>query len=246
METRTIEELTRDIIERYSRYNLDDLLENVYYWNKINDVRVKNDAPVEPLIYYCRGCYNEHAIELRIPGYFTFRDRETKRKVNTIQTYDVRIRLFKNGEYKTPTHVEIVEDLYDKLSGIDSPSLRKNRYDVIKAILKNIYLNRDVMYGITLTNEQIECNSNWSPGYSIAELVSFIKWCAAQEELNYNKPTDWGKDLSFSRYFEALWAGFTRDTVLLNSIKRNTNNHGSGKPELMESSIYGNLLNHRI
>ena len=152
----------------------------------------------------------------------------------------------KDGVYRTPTHVEIVKDLYDKISNVENLEHRQITYNTIASMLGNIYLNRDVMYGITVTNEQIEWNKNWSPGYSIAELVSFIKWCAAQEELNYNKPGDWGKDLSFARYFEALWAGLYRNEALLKSIKRNTNNHGKGKPKLMEPSIYGNLLVHRI
>lgn len=245
MERRTIEELKQDIINRYSKYSSEYLFDKVYYCEKSNCVKHKNNIPTEPLIPYCEGGLNAHAIELTIPGKLTFQDKRTKNLLQSIQSYDVKINLMKNNVTKTPTHVDIVKDLYEKISSVEDKQRQTVRYHTIGNMLVNIHSNVDVMTGISVTNEQREYNCNWGTGYSIAELVSFIKWCAAQEDLNYNQPGNWGKDLSFARYFEALWAGFYRDVDLLELIKKRTRNHGRDKPILWDAHIYGNVLNHR-
>lgn len=213
----------------------------MYYWHKINDVRVKKDTPPEPLINYCQGSLNAHAIELRVPGYLTFRNRKTKQKEKEIRTYDVRIRLVKNEQYVAPKHTEIAEDLFQKLYAIEDEVKRKKCYDLLATVLINIYMNR-----IVLTDEVHGRDRKWCGQYSLVELISFIKCCAAQESLNYCQPEDWGMDLSFARYFEALAAGMIKDRRLLEEVISRTKNNDQGKPKLWEKDIYFQLLNHRF
>lgn len=245
MENRTVKELIEEILKIYQNYSIESLRNQVYYWKKINDVRVEKDAPTEPLIHYCQGSLNGHAIELRVPGYLTFRNRETRQKEKEIQTYDVRIRLVKNKKYTTPKHVSVVEDLFQKLDVIENQDERLEYYNLLTYILVNIYTDKNVMNGITLTDELQEWDRNWGTTYSLVELINFIKWCAAQEALNYCQPEDWGMDLSFARYFEALAAGLEQNHQLLECIKKRTENHKQGKPKLWNQEIYFGLLNHR-
>lgn len=56
---------------------------------------------------------------------------------------------------------------------------------------------------------------------SLVEIITFIKWCSAQEELNYNGDGAWGKDLSFARYFEAIYYGQYKNEDGLKKVLNN-------------------------
>lgn len=248
METRSFCELNnyvKDLYESKDKAFLRSCAYKIIEEGKVK-IFINDNMPAETPIIYGKGTNNEHEIELRVPGRLTYRNRLTRDITDQIQTYDFRIRIKnkRKNYFHPPKHVEIIDDLYKKVA-FQEETLRKNNYISLAKILQNLYFDMHPFYRINTTEEeQYRILRN---GFSLPELVTFIKWCGIEEDINYpsnNKwgKDDWGKDLLFARYFEAIYAGFHQDTYKLQEIKTRTKNKGGPKPELWDRKIYQGTL----
>lgn len=244
LEKRTIEELKQVIIRLYEERGVEDLLKYVSLgengWHKIS-----LGAPVETPIIYCLGKENEHNIEIRIPGIRTFLKKKGSIEKN-ICSYDFRIRLSnnKNNKNLTPKHTDIVKYLYEIVARSENQKERENKYSELKQILKNVYNDNEIFQ--SPFNEIIEYEKEYEENLSLVEIITFIKWCSAQEELNFGKNGAWGKDLSFARYFEAIYYAQYKNEECLKKVLNNTENKEKGIPPLHKNpEVYGRCLDHR-
>ncbi|WP_312471216.1 hypothetical protein [Neobacillus sp.] len=246
METRTYFELRRFVENLYNSKD-NQSLKRYSFKNKEGQIHIYKNTPTELPIVYGEGTLNEHSIELRVPGRLTFKHRITGDITDDIQRFDIRIRL-KNkrwNEFITPKHTEIVEDLFNKIASVQNEDTRKKTYNALATILQNIYFD---LYPFKRLNmkEEDKYQKEYK-GFSLPELVTFIKWCTLQEDINFPSNNnygkdDWGKDLLFARYYEAINAGLYQDSRLLKQILVRTNNHGQDKPALMDKRIYQGTL----
>ena len=245
LEKRKIEELKQVIIRLYAERGVENLLKYISLrgdgWHKVS-----SEAPAETPITYCSGKENEHNIEIRIPGIRTFLKEKGSIEKN-ICSYDFRICLSNNKNNKglTPIkHTDIVKYLYEIVARIENPKQRGKKYEELKQILTNVYNDNEIFqYPF---NEIIEYGKKYEGNLSLVEIITFIKWCSAQEELNFSGNRAWGKDLSFARYFEAIYYAQFKNENGLKKVLKNTENKEKGIPSLHKNpEIYGGCLNHR-
>jgi hypothetical protein len=246
MESRTYAELGRYVEYLYNSKNK-NLLRRRAFKNNEGNIYIYRNAPAELPIYYGQGTLNEHSIELRIPGRLTYKHRITGDITDDIQRYDIRIRI-KNKrmiDFITPRHTEIIEDLYSKIAVVQDTNQRKWAYSTLATILQNIYFDNHLFNRLDMKEEDLYHKKY--TGFSLPELITFIKWCTLQEDINYPSNNnygrdDWGKDLLFARYFEAIYAGLYQNSELLKLVLERTNNHGQDKPTLFDKRIYQGTL----
>ncbi|UXH46432.1 hypothetical protein N5C46_10435 [Rossellomorea vietnamensis] len=245
MEIRNYFELKKYVENLYAMKDKTSLRKCAFK-NRKGEIFVLTDTPAELPIVYGKGTINEHCIELRVPGRLTYKHRLTRDITDDIQRFDIRIRLKRSSSnnYSTPKHEEIVEDLYNKVASIYD-SKRRGAYEFLAIILQNLYFDFPPLKRLNFNEEELYI-STYS-GYGLPEIVSFIKWCTLQEDLNYPPSNnygkdDWGKDLLFARYFEALYAGLYQNQELLKEVVNRTNNHNSVKPNLWDKKIYQGTL----
>ncbi|HZG70712.1 MAG TPA: hypothetical protein VEY51_04170 [Chondromyces sp.] len=246
MEKRTYAELKRYVEDIYTSKDKKSLRRCAFI-NAQGQIHVYKSAPAELPIVYGEGTLNEHKIELRVPGRLTYKDRITGEITADIQRYDIRIRLKNNRmrDFGTPRHTETVEDLYNKVASVENGEIRKRTYKALVIILQNIYFDFNPLKRLDMKEEDKYRKAY--DGFSLPELITFIKWCTLQEDINYPSNNDygkddWGKDLLFARYFEGLFAGLKQDNDLLKQVLIRTNNHGQEKPPLMDKRIYHGTL----
>ena len=246
METRTYTELRR-YVENIYTYKDKQFLRRCAFKNDEGQIHVYKSTPTELPIIYGEGTRNEHKIELRVPGRLTYKDRITGDITADIQRHDIRIRIRNKrmNDFETPKHTDIVKDLYNKISEWEDPNQRKKAYRCYAMVLQNIYYDLHP-YKRLINREEYYYNQEYK-GFSLPELITFIKWCTLQEDINFSPNNsygkdDWGKDLLFARYFEGLFAGLKQDDNLLNHVLERTNNHGQGKPVLMDKRVYQGTL----
>lgn len=249
METRSYGELRNYVENLYATKDKITLRRHAFK-NAQGEIHVYRNTPAEVPLVYGKGTYNEHLIELRVPGRITFRDRVTRDITDEIQTFDIRIRIKNNRmlDFEVPTHIKIVQDLYNKIANYNDEFQRKQVYSFYAVILQSLYFDLHPLRRLNTTEEQEYQMQHY--GFSTVELVSFIKWCTLQEDINYSPNNlirdDWGKDLLFGRYFEAIYAGLYQNINLINDVQTRTKNHGQQKPPLWNKQIYQGTLSTRF
>lgn len=218
MESRNYTELERMVDSLYSIYKTEALREKVTIENnKIKALPLHSES-----IRYSIGADWEHEIKIIIPGKKTFQVRGNKLS-QTIQRNDIKIIVTEaNASISMLSHENIIRDLYRKVNG------DYRAYEDYRWLLKEVYLDNN----LNETND-IDIIYQWSvDGYKIPTLVSFLRWCGAQENINYHNR--WGKDLNFARYFEAIYAGYKKSNEFLESVCKRANVKGE-PPWLYES-----------
>lgn len=219
METRNYTDLEYEINRFYNNYTIENLRNHVSY--RYGDITVNN--PYTKTFTYDSGTNYEHKIEISIPGKKAFVDRRGK-LTNFKNSNDIKIIVIeKSGNKKTLTHEDIVRDLYTKIDG------NYKKYIWYRDFLKALYSN----YSINQFDWKHSIYEVESKGYDLPLLVSFLRWCGTQEDINYS--TGWGKDLSFSRNFEVIYAGYLENKKLLNDICERANTQG--KPPYLYENI---------
>lgn len=235
MEIRSYQKLKEELGNLYQRYSDEQLRD--YYNNNYNN------APT--FVYNYDNDENfKHTIILKIPGYKSFpKDKYGKFYGNKLAN-DIKITIQEGEEVKVLTHKAIIEDLYNK---INESGDRKRAYDIFKNFLTLLHKEEALNLDDFLQQFDQRCRTE----YQLPSLVSFIRWCAVQEMINY--PRGWGRDLSFARYFEAIYAGFLGDEEMKNQIIECAKS--TGTPLNLHSilnqygiahKIYNNVLNHRM
>lgn len=220
MEIRSYEELKSLIGEFYKTYSDQQLK---YFSSNPNILRPQLIIP-----YCSENSSFFHILEITIPGKKAFQISKDKYS-NIKQKNDIKITLIRNDTRRLITHEEIIRDLYKKVRVYDDLSFRCLWYRFYRDLLTYLYSpNR-------LDNEEwnscIFSNTPSDDGVEIPVLVSFIRWCAAQEMINY--PFGWGRDLCFARYFEAIYAGLLRDEEMLEKVIERANSNNS--PQRLDS-----------
>lgn len=249
MELKTIPQLIASINQLYINSDHRQLRECVTFVNgkfRVNNAQVYT-------FRYNQATNGEHTINLHYPGKKTFEKNVRDRNGNWIKDIsdyveknDVKIEIIDFNNHIL-THSNVVEDLYNKVFDLDE-NIRRNNYLYYQQILLNLYNNQHPLSDLPHDEASLQNQPNTIENRNILSLIDFIKWCAAQEEINY-PPTQgyrgrWGKDLSFARYFEAIWAAYTNEYSLEDIIHR-TNTHFP-KPNLFNNrDIYANLLDNR-
>lgn len=228
-------------MENRGYFQLYDVVQNFYNLNNTNNLggylqlnrRGYSELVQNPLtpypnftIFYNQGSISEHAITIRIPGFYTF---GRKLQFNTINKFDFSVG------YSTPynpkivelTHLNIARDLYDKVKN------SVNQYSDFANILRNLYYDFSPLQGTSFNHNNIN-NQNYQ-GLSIPALVSNIKWISLQEDINHPPPS-WGKKLSFCRYFEAIYAALSN--IPFNDVSSRIDNRNNRRPQLWQEHVY--------
>lgn len=228
LEIRSYEDLKSLIREFYKTYSDSQLR---YF---LDDKSVSRPSLVIP--YCSEKPLFSHILEITIPGKKTFEIRKGC-KSDFKQKNDIKITLITDNNKTVITHEEIIKELYKKVSSYEDESLRCEWYKFYRTMLTVLYDEKS----LNSKSWFMECETiyftNIFGNYKIPVLISFIRWCAVQEMINY--PCGWGRDLCFARYFEAIYAGLLRDEEKLNKVIERANSNGSPQPLDSISELQG-------
>lgn len=127
-----------------------------------------------------------------------------------------------NGDYRlsingtAPKHTDIVLEFYNLANDTN--------HDIIIEALNDLYQN-----GLNSTHH-----------FFSQEQKELLYWITLQEEINYPQPKFSGRKLPFQRFYEGVLAKLGH--IELEVVIQRTNNHGVGRPKLLNISD----INHPI
>ena len=125
--------------------------------------------------------YNTYrSLVIRYPGYKT-----TERKC------DYCVYLVDGLKEKAISHIEIMQDLYNKTTGDNYKQIKKYVEDV--ALVGNDVDRKDYI------------NIDFNRGFSFDELTELMFYIAIQEDINYPGQGYQGRKMCFYRYIEAIY-----------------------------------------
>lgn len=189
---------------------------------------------------YYNLTYNRNYHQLQLPYYnsqtidivLEYPGRRSRITNNELNNYDYRLLL--NGQ--PPVHNFLIDDLYNK--SLNYPELREELIN----FLTDLAINGDDVD----SSEYDELN-NINCGISIQDLSKLIPILVLQEDLNFYKPHQHGRKLSFYRYIEAVIAADNGNEYTVQTVKDRTNNHGRRPPNLWEEyeNYYTDVVNIR-
>lgn len=134
-------------------------------------------------------------LAIRYPGYKT-----------TNQKCDYCVYLVEGSIEKPISHVEIMEDLYNKGTETNFSHLKKYVEDVAR-------IGKDI-------KEEYYEDIDFNKGFSFKELTDLMFYIAIQEDINYPELHYQGRKMCFYRYLEAIYCKNNKSHTIEEAIQK--------------------------
>ncbi|MCM1495910.1 MAG: hypothetical protein NC089_08970 [Bacteroides sp.] len=144
---------------------------------------------------------NSKKIAIRFPGYKTKRGKS-----------DYCVYLEDGYEEKPISHVEIMQDLYNKTTIRNYSYMKRYVEDVAR-------YGKDIDIPVCLYDVETE-------GFTFEELTHLMFYIALQEDINYPMPKYLGRTMCYFRYLEAIFCKVNAQYSLNDAIEKATRRGG--------------------